>query len=259
MDNYEKDHYWEFTLRDNPLTKDNTEDCVAEVKSGPKTLRNDDIAKEIKRTGSELKYATLLSVTSQSNEIILEALLNGNSVMTDLCQFIPRITGAFDSPEAPFDPAIHKLTFDIILTKSVREALAKVKTINLGAKGETAGIGLVTDTLTGATNGAITPNDDILIAGNSIKIAGDDAVAGVFFVVEDGTTTKVARRLTQNDPSKLIARVPALADGNYTLRIVTQFSTNKQLLKEPRTIEYKKLLTVGSGGDSGEDDRPVIE
>ena len=55
MDNYEKDHYWEFTLRDNPLTKDNTEDCVAEVKSGPKTLRNDDIAKEIKRTGSSMR------------------------------------------------------------------------------------------------------------------------------------------------------------------------------------------------------------
>lgn len=66
----------------------------------------------------------------------------------------------------------------------------------------------------------------------------------------------MARRLTQNDPSKLIARVPTLADGNYTLRIVTQFSTNKQLLKEPRTIEYKKLLTVGIGGGG---DRPEIE
>ena len=63
------------------------------------------------------------------------------------------------------------------------------------------------------------------------------------------------RQLTQNDPSKLIARVPTLADGNYTLRIVTQFSTNKQLLKEPRTIEYKKFLTVGTGGG----DRPEIE
>ena len=259
MEDYNKEYYWEFYLRDNPLTKDNTKDCIAEVKTGPKTLTKEDTAREIKRTGSELKLPTILSVTSQDSDIILEALLNGDSVITDLCQFSPRILGAFDNPDAQFDPAIHKLTFDIILTKSVREALAKVKTINLGAKGETAGIGLVTDTLTGATNGAITPNDDILIAGNSIKIAGDDAVAGVFFVAEDGTTTKVARRLTQNDPSKLIARVPALADGNYTLRIVTQFSTNKQLLKEPRTIEYKKLLTVGSGGDSGEDDRPVIE
>lgn len=85
MENFEKDHYWEFTLRDNPLTKDNTEDCIAEVKSGPKTLRNEDIAKEIKRLGSELKYETILSVNSQSNGIILEALLNGDSVITDLC------------------------------------------------------------------------------------------------------------------------------------------------------------------------------
>ena len=256
MDNYEKDHYWEFTLRDNPLTKDNTEDCVAEVKSGPKTLRNDDIAKEIKRTGSELKYATLLSVTSQSNEIILEALLNGNSVMTDLCQFIPRITGAFDSPEAPFDPAIHKLTFDIIPTKKLRDALKNVKVINMGAKADVARIRLVTDTLTGLFDGSITASEDIMITGNNIKIAGDDAVVGIFFVADDGTTTKVTRRLTQNDPSKVIARVPALADGSYTLRIVTQFSQSSMTLKEARTLEYPTKLVVG---DSGGGDRPEIE
>ena len=64
MADYEKDHYWEFTLRDNPLTKDNTKDCIAEVKTGPKTLTKEDTAKEIKRTGSELKLPTILSVTT---------------------------------------------------------------------------------------------------------------------------------------------------------------------------------------------------
>lgn len=77
MENYEKDHYWEFTLRDNPLTKDNTDDCIAEVKSGPKTLRQEDMAKEIKRTGSELKLPTILSVVSQDSEIMLDTLLDG--------------------------------------------------------------------------------------------------------------------------------------------------------------------------------------
>lgn len=47
MADYEKDHYWEFTLRDNPLTKDNTQDCIAEAESGPKTLTKEDTAKEI--------------------------------------------------------------------------------------------------------------------------------------------------------------------------------------------------------------------
>lgn len=259
MADYEKDHYWEFTLRDNPLTKDNTKDCIAEVKTGPKTLTKEDTAKEIKRTGSELKYPTILSVTSQDSDIILEALLNGDSVITDLCQFTPRILGVFANSEAQFDPAIHRLTFDITPTKRLRDALKNVKVINMGAKATVARIGLVTDTLTGLFDGSITANDDIMITGNNIKITGDDAVVGVFFVAEDGTTTKVTRRLTQNDPSKLIARVPALADGNYTLRIVTQFSQSSTTLKEPRTLEYSTKLVVGKGGGGGEDDRPVIE
>nr|WP_261799127.1 DUF4469 domain-containing protein [Parabacteroides gordonii] len=56
----------------------------------------------------------------------------------------------------------------------------------------------------------------------------------------------------------MLARVPALADGSYTLRIVTQFSTNTEL-KNPRTLEYKDKLIVGNSGGGGEDDRPVIE
>lgn len=256
MEDYNKEYYWEFYLRDNPLTKDNTKDCIAEVKTGPKTLTKEDTAREIKRTGSELKLPTILSVTSQDSDIILEALLNGDSVITDLCQFSPRILGAFDNPDAQFDPAIHKLTFDIIPTKKLRDALKNVKVINMGAKADVARIRLVTDTLTGLFDGSITASEDIMITGNNIKIAGDDAVVGIFFVADDGTTTKVTRRLTQNDPSKVIARVPALADGSYTLRIVTCYNNGPQLLKTPRSLDYKDKLIIGNGGGG---DRPEIE
>ena len=54
MEDQEKENFWEFKLRDNPLTKDNTEDCVADVKTGHITLQKEDIATEIKRTSSEL-------------------------------------------------------------------------------------------------------------------------------------------------------------------------------------------------------------
>lgn len=246
MENFEKEYYWEFYLRDNPLTKDDANDCVAEVKTGPKTLRNEDIAKEIKRRGSETEYETILSIVSQHNGIIEENLLNGQSVMTDLCQFTPRIPGAFPSPVAQFNPAVNKLTLDIVPSKRMREALKKVKTISLGRKPEVAGIDLVTDTATGLTDGTITTNDDIRIDGSRIKIAGDEAVVGVFFVTEDGSkTVKVSRRLTQNDPSRIIARVPALDNGKYILRIVTQYMHSSQLLKEARVLEYAKMLTVG--------------
>ena len=167
-----------------------------------------------------------------------------------------RNLGAFENSDAQFDPAIHKLTFDIVPTKKLRDALKNVKVINMGTKADVARIRLVTDTLTGLFDGSITASEDIMIAGNNIKITGDEAVVGVFFVAGDGTTTKVTRRLTQNDPSKVIARVPALADGSYTLRIVTQFSQSSTTLKEARTLEYPTKLVVG---DSGGGDRPEIE
>ena len=167
-----------------------------------------------------------------------------------------RILGAFENSDAQIDPAIHKLTFDIVPTKKLRDALKNVKVINMGTKADVARIRLVTDTLTGLFDGSITASEDIMITGNNIKITGDEAVVGVFFVAGDGTTTKVTRRLTQNDPSKVIARVPALANGSYTLRIVTQFSQSSTTLKEARTLEYPTKLVVG---DSGSGDRPEIE
>lgn len=261
MDDLKKDYYWEFYLRDNPLTKDNTKDCIAEVKTGPKTLTKEDTAKEIKRTGSELKLPTILSVTTQDSDIILESLLNGYSVTTDLCQFTPRILGNFDNPRAQFDPAIHRLTFDIVPTKKLRDALNNVKVINLGMKKDVAGIYFCTDTFTQKADGSITPGKYIRIEGDRIKVVGDDSVIGVFFVSADGSKTfKAETPYIQNDPKTIIACVPSdLADGSYTLRIVTQFSQSNLLLKEPRTLVYDTPLQVGNSGGGGEDDRPVIE
>ena len=141
----------------------------------------------------------------------------------------------------------------------MREALSHVGVEVLTVKDSGANIGLVTDTTTGLSNETITPGDDIRIDGDKIKIVGEAAGVGVFFIANDGTEHPVTRRLTTNDPKCLLARVPSdLADGQYTLRIVTQFSNNSTLLKEPRTIEYERPLTVGNGG-SGGGDRPEIE
>ena len=135
------------------------------------------------------------------------------------------------------------------LSKDMRDALATVGVEVLGVKeGGGASIGLVTNTLDGNTDGTITPGDDILIEGAKIKVAGDEELCGVYFVLRDAaeeTIHKVERRLTQNNPSSIIARVPAtLEPGAYTLRIVTQFTGGSNLLKEPRTLEYEMPLTV---------------
>jgi hypothetical protein len=115
----------------------------------------------------------------------------------------------------------------------------------LGVKDGGAYVGLVTDTATGLTDGTITPGDDILVEGDKLRRLPDgEAGLGVFFVDVSGTAIPVTRRLTQNDPKKLIVRVPALAPGQYTLRIATRFSNSKTFLTEPRIIEYGKLTVL---------------
>ena len=142
---------------------------------------------------------------------------------------------------------MNKLTLDMVLSKEMRDALATVGVEVLGVKeGGGANIGLVTNTFDGNTDGYISAGEDILIEGTKIKVAGDDPSCGVYFINrDDDTSYKVERRLTQNDPSRIIARVPAeLAPGAYTLRIITQYSNSAVLLKEPRTLEYDQPLGV---------------
>ncbi|MDR1154473.1 MAG: DUF4469 domain-containing protein [Bacteroidales bacterium] len=236
---------WKVWLRLNFLTRDVDNDYVAEVSTtGKKALRNADIARLIKESGSELKYETLLSILDQGDRIIREKLQEGHSVLTGCCRFTPRVTGTWIGANAKFDAAVHQIALDIVPSAEMRAALKEVGVEVLGVKDGGAYVGLVTDTATGLADGTVTPGDDILVEGDRLKIAPDEAGLGVFFVDAAGAAVPVTRRLTQNDPKKLIVRVPALAPGQYTLRIATRFSNSKTFLTEPRIIEYGKLLTV---------------
>ena len=247
-------------LKLNLLTKDVENDYVAEVSTVGKTARNDEIARRIIKEGSEIKYDTLLSVFNQRDRIVRELLQDGTSVLTGVCQFTPSVIGSWEGSTEKFDPEKHKVTVSMVASVELRQALSIVGVEVLGVKDSNAQIGMVTDTVTGLTDGSMTPGDDILISGEKIRVIGDAEGIGVFLVNEEGKVTQVTRRLTQNDPKTVIARVPdGLADGFYTLRIVTQYSNSLTLLKAPRVIEYKHQLHVGDIDDGGDDDRPVIE
>ena len=250
---------WQFFLRDNPLTKDDTKDCIAEVNIQD-SVRNEDIAQLVIDEGSEIKKDTLIYVFNQRDRLVFDSLKSGKSVINHYYQLLPRILGVFASKSALFDTKLHKLVIEMILTSFGRKELESVTVESLGPKQQVAYIGLVADTLTDKTDGSITPNDDIRVTGNLIKVSGDNPEVGVYFVPEDGKDPiKITRKLTTNDPSQLLVRVPALEDGKYTLRIVTQYSQSNTTLKEPRTLEYSTALVVGEEGGGGEDDRPVIE
>jgi hypothetical protein len=104
----------------------------------------------------------------------------------------------------------------------------------------------VTDTKTGSVNDLITPNYDLKISGQKIKIAGDNPAVGIIFRSQDdpdSTYTVDASDIVTNNPSELIIRTPALIADGYTLEVTTQY-TGTKLLKEPRTFAFDKILTV---------------
>ena len=155
------------------------------------------------------------------------------------------MSGTWIGENAKYDASVHKITLDSTITVEMRTALEEVGIEILGTKNSGAYIGLVTDTFTGLNDGTITANDDILIEGDKIRIAPEgEADLGIFFIDASGTGTAVTRRLTQNDPKKLLARVPDLPAGEYTLRIVTRYSSSTVLLNEARVIDYSKKLIV---------------
>ena len=239
-------HTWKAFLQHNHLTASDNDLRASVSTLGKGALRNADIARLIKQEGSEFQTETLLKILNLSDRIIREQIQRGHSVLTGTAQYTPRIQGTWVGASAKFNPAVHRIGLHIIPSAEMRAAFREIGVDVMGMKPGGAFIGLVTDTTTGLADGTMTSGDDILIEGAKLKIApDDDETIGVFFVnSDDGTTTRVTRRLTNNNPKSILARVPELPAGQYTLRIATRFSTSNTLLKEARVIEYDRPLVI---------------
>jgi len=237
---------WKVWLKLNLLTKDVDNDYIAEVSTIGNTKRNEDIAETIIEEGSEIKYDTLLNILNQSDRIKRRMLQSGNSIQDGVSHISPRVSGSWLGSSANFDPKVQKITLDMSPCADMRNALTQVGVEVLGVKDSGAFIGIVINALDGTSNGNININEDIIIEGDKLKIMpADDSNLGVFFVDIDGNEFRIERRLTQNDPKKIIVRVPDFINsGEYTLRIKTRFSNSSTELKETRTIDYEKLLIV---------------
>jgi hypothetical protein len=248
-----KMYSWKVWLILNSLTKNVKNDYIAEVSTSGRTLRNEDIAQIIVKGRSELRYETILSILNERDTAVAEALLGGSSIQDSNIHITPRITGSWIGADPLFNAKEHKITFDAVPTVSLRKSLDEEVGVEVLGKKTDGGaiIGLVTDLLTGKTDGTITPGGDIIIKGEKIKIApettpGNEEGLGVFFIDVNGNEITLDYPMSENTPKKILCRVPAiLVDGEYTLKIVTRFVSGNTLLKEPRTIVYELPLRVG--------------
>ena len=234
-----KKFVWEVHLRPNTLTKDNDRDCIADVHAHAATQRNEDIAEIITKERSEFRKETIINILNMRDKAVKDLIQEGLSFMDGLVQISPRVSGVWETENSSYDEKIHKRTVDLIPTADLRTTLDAIGVKVLGAKEETARITEITDTATGLKDGSLTIGDDIIIEGSKIKVDETDPAQGVFFKAENGTEYKTNRRLSVNNPSQIIARVPKeVPEGKVEVMVRTKFSTGNKTLLQIREIVY---------------------
>jgi hypothetical protein len=156
------------------------------------------------------------------------------------------LRGVYNSPNERFNPEKHSVLFEFHQGAALRKELANVTVDIMGVAETGPQIFEVTDMKTGSVNDLMTPGRNLKISGQKIKIAGDNPAVGIVFRSQDDPDSTYPLDLTDlvtNNPSELMIVIPALIADGYTLEVTTQYSVG-QLLKEPRTVAFDKVLTV---------------
>ena len=232
-----------YSLSENLLT-DRPDDYSAQTHATESLDKEAIIARILKR-GTTLTKTDVLAVFNGIEEVIADALLEGNTINLPLFNTSFSISGVFESPLDGFDGNRHKLNINLTKGVLLREAEKSVKFEKTSTTIPLPQIQEVKDSISGAVNETLTPNGVVEVRGYNLKIEGDDPACGLWFVAANGTETK-AVTFIENKPSRIIAMIPALAHGNYQVKVVSQYSNGIKLLRTPKLFIYPKTLTVGS-------------
>ena len=233
----------EYTLEDNELTEKQG-DLRAQVVNVTSYTQND-IVDRIMKIGAGLTRSDISSVVEAEKQVITDIIAEGGAVNTELFHAFPSIAGVFDTPDEAFDYGKHKIKINLHPGIVLRSAVSRIKPKRVAAVLTGTVITSVTALKTGSVNGSLTPGRDLKLSGSKLKLAGNQAEVGLYFVpAGGGAELKVdPSDIVVNNPSEVIAVIPPLAAGTYRVRLVTQY-TSGTLLKTPRTYTFDKDLTV---------------
>ena len=101
----------------------------------------------------------------------------------------------------------------------------------------------VKDSVTGSVNEKLMAKGVVEVRGYNLKIEGDDPTCGLWFIDDAGNEHKTVY-IIENKPARIIAMIPNLDNGNYRIKVVTQFSVGGRFLRTPKVFVYPKNLQV---------------
>ena len=234
------------SLYDNPLT-DRKDDFVGRVQLNG-TLTNEAAARIIVAERTEFRYETIVNILALGDEVKCQHLAAGYAVNDGVAHMQPSITGSFIGSAAQFDSAVHTVGVAMSPSAALREAMKASTVVVQGLAVSGTVINKLQDMYSGEENGLITPNRNLKVFGQRLKIVGENPAAiGVWFIKSDDETARIKvdeRDIIDNNPSQLTVVTPSLAAGEYYVEVATQYSKGATLLKEPRTFRFELPLTV---------------
>ncbi|MDR1407223.1 MAG: DUF4469 domain-containing protein [Tannerella sp.] len=231
----------EYSLHENVLTE-RKDDYAAQTHSKTVYTREQFIDLMLQR-GTLVTKTDIVAVLNDVEETVSYIVKNGGMVNLPLFNIAFSISGVFDGVTDTFDPHRHKLHVNLSKGTLLRDAEKEVKLTKVNAPSPQPQILEVLDSVSGRVDEILTSGGAVLIDGVNIKLTGDKNTVGLWFVAEDGYETQAVTIIT-NKPAQIAALIPSLKVGNvYQVKIVTQYSSGKDL-KEPKTTVYGKTLTV---------------
>lgn len=232
-------------LRLNTITEDPNDYILRIVTRGNVSL--EDLAKDVTAMRSGFMYQTVLDVLICFKEAVRSRMLDGFSINAGLFNAYLQAKGVYYKDDRSLDELKGQyVTWNISPGSEILDSLAALKVVIDGVDPVGPQIYRVQDVKSGQVNALITPNRNLKIFGDKLCIAGEKEDNGVFFVpVATGTTVKVdPTDIVDNSPKQLTIVIPELPAGDYTLRVVTQFSSSATVVKEPRSYDFEKILNV---------------
>ncbi|MDR1830160.1 MAG: DUF4469 domain-containing protein [Candidatus Fibromonas sp.] len=232
-------------LYDNVLTEDPNDFAARVVADKPLTSK-DVCNYAAQRGGADISAKAMEHAVDLYLSEMAYLLCNGFTVNTGVFNVRPKIKGVFNKATEQFNPEKHKISFDFNQGLRLRRELANINVEITGVNKATFFIDEVTDIESESISDLLTPNRNLRISGSKIRISGENAENGVYFInQETNERVKVSSKMPVNKPSELIVVIPALAAGSYKLEIATQYGGNsKHLLKEPRNTVFDRVLSV---------------
>lgn len=240
-------------LVDNTVTTDDKTDKIFQLEM-TRSIDKTVILDRMVAKNPGVRRETMSLSVDLMEEVVAEALMNGESVNTGLFRGVAQFRGT--AKNNAWDSSADSIYVSFTQGKALREAIADTTVDVLGERPVKFYIGSGLDVVTKATDFSATAGRNYTLFGKNLMVAGDDPSVGVTLTDSEGKVIKLAEEMiVLNEASRLILLLPdGLEDGEYTLTVTTQYmGTGKRLLKEPRSTSQTLYIGTASSGAGGEE------